>query len=111
METFAKGDLVVTSIPFTDTIGTKARPAIVVAELEGNDLILCGVTSSRSDGYSLDLTNEDLEDGMLRVESMIRPNILFTIEKCAIHYKMGHLRETKIAEIERNLVEILTQRD
>lgn len=44
MATFVKGDVVVVPFPFSDLTRAKRRPALVVAELEGDDLILCQIT-------------------------------------------------------------------
>ncbi|WP_235335003.1 MULTISPECIES: type II toxin-antitoxin system PemK/MazF family toxin [Aphanizomenon] len=45
MEEFIKGDVVIVPFPFSDLTQTKRRPALVIATLQGNDLILCQITS------------------------------------------------------------------
>ena len=45
MEEFVKGDVVVLPFPFSDLSNSKKRPALVVANLEGEDIILCQITS------------------------------------------------------------------
>ena len=37
MEKFVKGDVVVVPIPFSDLTEAKRRPALVLAELDGDD--------------------------------------------------------------------------
>jgi len=38
--------------PFTDLSGNKKRPAFVAADLSGDDIIVCQITSkSKSDSY------------------------------------------------------------
>jgi mRNA interferase MazF len=37
METFVKGDIVIVPFPFSDLSNSKKRPALVLANLEGND--------------------------------------------------------------------------
>lgn len=52
MGTFVKGDVVVAPFPFSDLSATKKRPALVIATLTGNDVILCQITTqaaSRAD--------------------------------------------------------------
>ena len=57
MEQFVKGDVVVLPFPFSDLSSSKKRPALVVANLVGDDIILCQITSeSRKDKYSIVLT-------------------------------------------------------
>ena len=45
MAKFVKGDVVVVPFPFSDLTQAKRRPALVVSTLEGDDLILCQITS------------------------------------------------------------------
>ena len=45
MARFVRGDVVVIPFPFSDLSQAKRRPALVLAELEGNDRILCQITS------------------------------------------------------------------
>jgi len=40
MEEFVKGDIVVLPFPFTDLSATKKRPALIIATLQGDDLIV-----------------------------------------------------------------------
>lgn len=40
-----KGDVVVVPFPFSDLTQAKWRPALVISALEGDDLILCQITS------------------------------------------------------------------
>ncbi len=45
MERFVKGEIVVVPFPFSDLSNTKKRPSLVIAQLKGNDIILCQITS------------------------------------------------------------------
>ena len=56
------GEVVVLPFPQTDLQAGKRRPALVVADLTGDDLILCQITSQsrRHDGYSIPLTGAAL---------------------------------------------------
>jgi mRNA interferase MazF len=44
MRAFVKGDVVVAPFPFSDLSATKKRPALVVATLTGDDVILWQIT-------------------------------------------------------------------
>jgi mRNA interferase MazF len=48
MAAFVKGDRVVVPFPFSDLSNAKRRPALVIAKLTRNDLILCLITSYQS---------------------------------------------------------------
>jgi len=41
MGRFVKGDVVVVPFPFSDLAMSKRRPALVIANLAGDDLVLC----------------------------------------------------------------------
>lgn len=110
MERPVKGDVVVIPFPFSDLSASKRRPALVVANLGGNDVILCQITSvARNDRFSISLIRSDFKDGKLRVESRIRPNRLFTADRSIIEYKAGTLTNEKVKVIEQTLIDIFTK--
>jgi len=93
------GEVVVLPFPQTNLQSGKRRPALVVADLTGDDLILCQITSqSRSDGYSVPLAVADFERGRLAVNSFIRPNRLLTVEQSVILYAAGKVKDAKLRE-------------
>jgi len=103
-----KGDVVVVPFPFSDLTQAKRRPALVLAELEGDDLILCQITSRAvSDSYAVSLTDADFGQGGLRLESNIRPNRLFTADNAIVLYRVGSLVPTKLSEVVDRVVSIL----
>ena len=76
-----KGDVVVVPFPFSDLTRSKRRPALVVAELEAGDLILCQITSQNiRDNYAISLDETDFESGIIKQKSNIRPNRIFTAD-------------------------------
>ena len=108
MERFVKGDIVVVPFPNTDLSPAKRRPAFVITSLEGDDVIICQITSkAHRDGYACSLRIEDMQRGALRQESAIRPNRLFTMYEGAILYKIGKVKDHKIDEVECRLKRIL----
>jgi len=106
---YRKGDVVVVPFPFSDLTQTKRRPALVLAELEGDDLILCQITSRWvHDKYTIPLDDVDFDEGGLRQPSYIRPNRLFTAEKSIILYRAGRLKPEKIKEVIDKVIDILS---
>jgi len=88
------GEVVVLPFPQTNLQAGKRRPALVVATLTGDDLILCQITTqTRSDAYSIPLVATDFEHGRLAVDSFIRPNRLFTVEHSVILYAAAKVTE------------------
>ena len=107
MEKLVKGDVIVIPFPFSDLSGLKKRPAVVVATLQGDDIICCQITSeARFDNYSVVLITADFKEGSLKQTSMIRPNRIFTADKSIISYKAGTLQVQKMKEVENILVNI-----
>ncbi len=93
------GDVVVLPFPQTNLQPGKRRPALVVVDLSGNDLILCQITSQvHRDAYSIDLDKGDFQSGQLNARSYIRPNRLFTVEDSVILYTAAQLTKTKLNE-------------
>jgi mRNA interferase MazF len=107
LATFVRGDVVVVPFPFSDLTQAKRRPALVVATLAGEDVILCQITSqSTRDQYSISLSSSDFESGSLQKDSNIRPNRLFTADKRILLYKVGTITVEKLSEVVRGLVQI-----
>jgi len=107
---FVKGDIVVVPFPFSDLTSAKRRPALVIAELEGDNLILCQITSQQiRDRYAILIDDSDFEDGTLRQTSNVRPNRIFTADRHIILYIVGHLKPEKVNEVSERIVDILRQ--
>jgi mRNA interferase MazF len=105
---FAKGEVVVLPFPFSDLSAAKRRPALVVAPLDGVDVILCMITSqAQRDGYAVPLNAADFARGGLPKPSYIRPNRLFTADAGLILRAAGLLTPTKLAEVVEILLAIL----
>lgn len=67
MAKFVKGDVVVVPFPFSDLTQSKRRPALVVTSLEGDDVVLCQITSKAiTDNYAVQLGDEDFATGNLK---------------------------------------------
>jgi mRNA interferase MazF len=108
MAEFIKGDVVVVPFPFSDLSNTKRRPALVITNLTGNDLILCQITSKNvSDSHSILIKEVDFSSGSLNKISNVRPNKLFTADSRIILYKIGRLKEEKISEIIQSIITII----
>lgn len=108
MAKFMKGDVVVIPFPFSDLSQSKRRPALVVASLEGDDVILCQITSKNiKDSYAIAFNDADLESGDLKQTSNIRPNRLFTADTHIILYRVGVIKKHKLAEVVNKVLEII----
>ena len=107
MGKFIKGDVVV--FPFTDLSAAKKRPALIVADLNGDDYIMLQITSKNvNDAYSIPLLNTDFLSGTLNQNSNIRPNKIFTLCENLVLYKIGHISDSKFAECVSKIHSIIT---
>jgi len=110
MGRFIKGDVVVTPFPFSDLTANKKRPALVVANLTGDDVIVCLITSQNAkDNYAISLSNSDFASGNLKQNSNIRPNRLFTADSNIVLYRIGTLEKKKSEAVTTKIVEIFSQ--
>jgi len=79
-----------------------------VAPLEGNDAILCQITSKAiKDKYAISIDEADFESGGLRQAGNIRPNRLFTADNHIILYRVGVIKKDKLAQAIEKVVEII----
>ena len=110
MGKFIKGDVVVIPFPFSDLSSSKRRPALVLARLKGNDIILCQITSKDiKDNYAIPLLTGEFQEGNLNQDSNIRPNRLFTADESIVVYKAGTINSNKIDLVIDKIIEILTK--
>ena len=108
MERFVKGDVVVIPFPFSDLSQSKRRPALIIATLEGEDAILCQITSKTiKDSYAIPIDDSDFISRGLKKPSNARPNRLFTADNHIILYRIGKINEAKMAQVVEKIIEII----
>ena len=84
--TYRQGDILLIPLPFTDLSSTKRRPVLVLSKYEYNsmadDLIVVAVTSSiDTKPYIVPISDDDMDDGKLKVVSCIRADKIYTLSK------------------------------
>ncbi len=110
MERFVKGDVVVLPFPYTDFSSVKKRPAVVIATLKGNNIILAQITTNqRNDEDLIGLPRKDFASGSLSSDSFIMASLIFTADSSKIAYKAGTIKSEKIKEVQNKLVEVFTR--
>jgi len=108
MARFVKGDVVVIPFPFSDLTHFKKRPALVISSLEGDDIILCQITSQAiKDKYAIQLSEQDFSEGSLKRRSNIRPNRIFTADRHIVIYRVGNIKREKVKEVIERTIEII----
>jgi mRNA-degrading endonuclease toxin of MazEF toxin-antitoxin module len=92
------GEIVV--IPFSGKDSGKRRPALVISDLPGADLILCQITSrGHWDSFAIPLDKSDCERGDIGQPCFIRPQHLFTVEQHVILSSLGKVTAAKYDEV------------
>lgn len=108
MVTPTAGAVVLVPFPFSDLSQTKLRPALVLAEAGRGDWILCQITSkSYGDAKAIEVKDDSLETGSLRVISYARPGKLFTANDSLIVNQVGTLKAEKFKQIVEAVIDIL----
>jgi mRNA interferase MazF len=109
MERFMKAEVVIIPFPFSDLSGSKRRPALVIGDWGGEDVILCQITSkAKTDGIEVSLSSADFESGKLPVDSNIRPNKIFTADRKSIAAAAGKIKSEKYDEVIHQLVKLIS---
>ena len=102
-----KGEVVVIPFPFSDLSGSKRRPALVIADWGGDDIMHCPITSqAKRDGLDILLQAVDFSTGQLPIDSHIRPNKIFTAERRITRYVVGKVDGRKYREVAQRIVEL-----
>ena len=110
MARFVKGEVIVIPFPFSDLSGNKRRPALVLADMSGDDILLCPITSQNSpkDTWAIPLLATDFKSGSLPLASNIRPNRLFTAHKALIIKSVGIIDSAIHQKVVDAIVSLIT---
>ena len=108
IENFVKGNVICVPFPFSDASATKRRPALIVAESDSNNIIVCPITSKPGRDYEIKLEDQDFKVGKLNLSPCyIRPNIIATVDKGNVIRNIGKLKYEKINQVIATIIEIL----
>ena len=91
MTTYSFGDiLLLSAFPYSDSVGVKKRPGLVVADIGDDDVLVARVTSENPHN-SHDLTLERWKDFGLLLPSCVRLSKIATLSKGLVVKKLGKL--------------------
>lgn len=81
--------IVLVSFPFSNQLGQKIRPALIISNDEfnhsGEDIIACAISSNiKLNKYSLLIDNTNLEEGILYESSCIKVESIVKLQKSLI---------------------------
>jgi len=106
---FKQGEIVLLPFPFDDLSRAKTRPALIISSDEFNQIsrtvIVVGITSNIQSGFQE--LNVLIEDRDIQhypgtkpiIPSIIKPYVIFAINKRLIIKKIGILNESKFNEV------------
>ena len=94
---FRKYEIILVNFPFSDLSHSKIRPALVIKPLEGENTILCQITTKKRaiSIYGVNL-NKKYCEGDIRFDSNIYVDMIFTLHKSLIVSKIGYVKDEKI---------------
>lgn len=86
------GAVVLVRFPFSDLSSSKLRPAVVLADSDRDDFLLCQITSNPyADPRAVELIPASFRTGGLQKTSYARPGKLFTSNTSLIARQVGKL--------------------
>ena len=108
MVTFTVGSVVLIRFPFSDLSRSKLRPAVVIAEVDHGDWILCQVTSQPySDSQAIEISDESFQQGSLQRVSYVRPGKLFTAHSTLIRRRVSQLKSEVLKQIVEKIKKLI----
>jgi len=108
---FKQKELVLLPYPFSDQVGSKVRPAIIVSNDNFNkrceDCVMVPLTTViKDEPFSLVINQDSLESGKLLKQSRVRIDKLFTIKKSLIMMKIGKINEKTLDKIKFEIIKV-----
>jgi mRNA interferase MazF len=104
------GFVVLVPFPFSDLSRSKLRPAVVLADADRGDWILCQITSRPySDPLAVELDDSSFDKGSLHLVSYARPGKLFTANQSLMVRRVGVLRDDVLKQIVEAVAELLRE--
>ena len=107
---FEAGDVVVAEFTYSNQLGAKQRPGLVISPTRynaiSNDLVLLKITSILTDRpFSLKLNQTDLKEGELRKESMTRIDFPIVVEKSVLKGRIGRVTAGYLEQVKKRVRE------
>jgi mRNA interferase MazF len=95
-----KFDIVLVDFPFSNLTKVKKRPALVINYLEGENAVLCQITTKQRNiqKYEVYLPKESCK-GEIRFNSFVHLDMIFILHKSLIYNKIGEINDSKVKEI------------
>jgi mRNA interferase MazF len=107
MTTCKVGDVVAVEFPFSDLLGRKRRPGLVL-DVDENDVLLARLTTHPPRDTS-DVALDHWESIGLPRASTVRLTKMVTVDARLVHHKIGHLHPGDAAAVSRAVQQLTTR--
>jgi mRNA interferase MazF len=107
MLNYQPGEVLLLSFPFVDGVSSKRRPALVLIDVEDEDIIVARITSQVTK-MIFDVELAEWEKAGLRLPSFVRVNKVATLEKRLIESKLGKLTNNDRAKVQSKIQQLWT---
>ncbi len=105
---YSQGEILLVPFPFSNLSSIKKRPVVVLSKNNSFDIITCAITSNLKDvRNSLILDSSDLMMGWMPLQSLIKSDKIFTLEKSIILKKFGKLKKEKFNELRNKIYSLI----
>jgi mRNA interferase MazF len=92
------GDVLLLSFPFTNLVGTKRRPALVILDTRDGDIVVARITSQIYE-TEFDALLDDWQQAGLMMPSVVRIHKIATLEQQLVERKLGKLTDEDLAQV------------
>lgn len=111
---YKQRDILIIPIPFADLTTKKKRPVVVLSNDSYNntaeDIVVLAITSNiEQRKYSILISSQDIEEGVLARQSMIRADKIYTLSKSIVIKKFGVLRKETFNRVKDALTKLINQ--
>ena len=108
MATPATRTVAMVHFPFSDLSDAKLRPAVILAQANRSDWVLCQITSKPyADSDAVEIADDDFQSGTLKLTSYARPGKLFTAHESLIVTEEGTLQPEVFEKIVNAVVRLI----
>lgn len=108
MTKYEPGEIVVIPFPFSDLTGAKKRPAMVLADINEKQEIICMMLTSIQTGSKYEYNISCWEDAGLLKPTCAKIHRVFTISYHIVHKKIGKLDQEEYEAILKKVFNLLT---
>jgi mRNA interferase MazF len=105
---FEQGDIIVADLIFSEQVGAKRRPALVISNTKYNqtsdDIVVLKITSKgHSTEFDVGLDQSHLLSGEIKTESQIMTDNPATVYKKMAQIKIAQITPAKLTEVKTKL--------